>query len=253
MKARRWFVFAALLAAAFLNGCQSGHGLQCDETFRYMCTSWVGPITCEMTNIVDSVCALSTEGNKSLASNGCPFGISIIYRSKGAENHAKTGSCTLPPCPIHDACMMMAAQSNLSYFYQKGVIHFFGVPEADETTSNHCARCEHGLCDFAEIGPFSFAFKPMEEIVRDVCVVGNRQLRGNGHAGFFVVQLAYEGPIKEGRTVNIEKGPVRIVLSQVARSIGLKVASDCLGCYYFYQNKSDIQDLGRSLVCIAAD
>ena len=111
---------ALVLTATYgVCGCKTGRGLAYDGTFRYVCTSQVGPITCGATNIVDAINALFKEGNKSLSSNGCPSGISIIYHPKGEEVRTTADSVTLPPCPIHDACMMVARHYNLSYFYQR--------------------------------------------------------------------------------------------------------------------------------------
>ena len=230
-----------------------GHGEfgpRCDETFRYMCTSQVGPVACGATNIVDAIKALYAEGNESLSSNGCPHGISVVYHPEGEEDRTTADSVTLPPCPIHDACMMVAHHYNLSYFYQNGLIKFSDMPEVGKA-GGRCDRCEYGLCGSAEIGPFHFDCDSMDDIVREVCVSGNRQLRENGHSGFFVAQLVCEGPIREGRTVQVEKGLVRNVLLQVAQAMGLKVAYDA-GCFYLYKNDSDIRGLARPLLLVPA-
>lgn len=249
MTGRSMFVLTALTVAVLVGGCQSGFGPRYDETFRCMCTSQVGPIACGATNIVDAINVLFTKGNASLTSNGCPYGISVILHSECDEIRSSADSVTLPKCPIHDACMMMAYHYNLSYFYQKGVIHFSDMPEVSEADSKHCARCECGLCDSAEIGPFRFECSDMDEIVSEVCVSGNRQLREDGHTGFFIAQLVCEGPIREGRAVKVEKGHVRNVLFQVAQAMGLKVAYDD-GCFYLYKKDSDIRNLARSLLLI---
>ena len=146
--------------------------------------------------------------------------------------------------------MMVAHHYNLSYFYQKGLINFSDMPEVGKA-GGRCDRCEYGLCGSAEIGPFHFDCDSMDDIVREVCVSGNRQLRENGHSGFFVAQLVCEGPIREGRTVQVEKGLVRNVLLQVAQAMGLKVAYDA-GCFYLYKNDSDIRGLARPLLLVPA-
>ena len=247
MKIRHQIIVALILAVAFgVCGCMSGRELVYDETFRYMCTSRVGPITCGATNIVDAINTLFKEGNASLSSNGCPHGISVLYHPEGEEVRTTADSVTLPPCPIHDACMMVAHHYNLSYFYQKGLVNFSDMPEVGKT-GGRCARCEYGLCDSAEIGPFHFDFKSMADIVREVCVSGNRQLRENGHSGFFVAQLVCEGHLHDARTILVEKGRVRNVLCHVAQALGLKLACDD-ECFYLYKEKSDIKNLERSLL-----
>jgi len=125
------------------------------------------------------------------------------------------------------------------------------MSEVGNEDSNHCDRCEYGLCASAEIGPFHFDCESMADIVHEVCVSGNRQLRENGHSGFFVAQLVYEGPIREGRAIHVEKGRVRNVLLQVAQAMGLKVAYDD-GCFYFYKKDSDIRNLARPLLLISS-
>ena len=244
----RMFVFGALMFAVVLSGCRTEIGPRYDETFRYMCTSQVGPIACGATNIIDAINTLFREGDESLSSNGCPHGISVIYHPEGEDDRTTADSVTLPPCPIHDACMMVAHHYNLSYFYQKGVINFSDLPEADGV-GRRCAQCEYGLCDSAEIGPCHFDCESMADIVREVCVSGNRQLRESGHSGFFLAQLVFDGPIAEGRTIHIERGRVRSVLIQVAKSMGLKLAYDA-ECFYLYKKKSDIENLERSLLLV---
>lgn len=247
MKIRHQIIVALILAVAFgVCGCMSGRELVYDETFRYMCTSQVGPIACGATNIIDAINTLFREGNESLSSNGCPHGISVIYHPEGEDDRTTADSVTLPPCPIHDACMMVAHHYNLSYFYQKGVINFSDLPE-DDGVGRRCAQCEYGLCDSAEIGPFHFDCESMADIVREVCVSGNRQLRESGHSGFFVAQLVCEGHLHDARTIHVEKGRVRNVLCHVAQALGLKLACDD-ECFYLYKEKSDIKNLERSLL-----
>lgn len=241
-------VALVFIAAYGVCGCKSGRDLAYDGTFRYVCTSQVGPIACGATNVIDVINTLFREGNESLSSNGCPYGISLIYHTETEDDRAATDSLTLPSCPIHDACMMVAHHYNLSYFYQKGVINFSDMSEVDRTC-RRCARCEYGLCDSAEIGPFHFDCKSMDHIVREVCVSSNRQLRESGHSGFFLAQLVFEGPIAGGHTIHIERGCVRSVLIQVAQSMGLKLACD-VECFYLYKKKLEIQSLERSLLLI---
>ena len=124
MKIRHQIIVALILAVAFgVCGCMSGRELVYDETFRYMCTSRVGPITCGATNIVDAINTLFKEGNASLSSNGCPHGISVLYHPEGEEDRTTADSVTLPPCPIHDACMMVA-----HHYIAPGANMAFAIP-----------------------------------------------------------------------------------------------------------------------------
>ena len=229
-----------------LCGCKNSQGLIYDKTFCYMCRSQVGPITCGATNVVDAVNALFAGGNESLSSNGSPYGISVIYHSEAENVRTVADSVTLPPCPIHEACIMMAHHYNLSYFYQGGIVNFSDMPEVDKA-GVHCARCEYGLCDSAEIGPFHFDCESMANIVREVCTSGNMQLRESGHSVFFLAQLVHEGPFQNGRTIHVEKGRVHNVLLNVSRSLGLKLARDA-ECFYLYNEESELRSLGRAIL-----
>ena len=229
-------------------GCKNSQGLIYDKTFCYMCKSQIGPITCGATNMADAINTLFTDGNESLSSNGSPYGISVVYHPEAENDRTSADSVTLPPCPIHDACIMMAQHYNLSYFYQRGLINFSDMPEVDKA-GVHCARCEYGLCDSAEIGPFHFDCESMASIVREVCTSGNLQLRESGHSVFFLAQLVHEGPIQYGRTIHVEKGRVHDVLLNVARSLDLKLACDA-DCFYLYNEESEIRSLGRSILLI---
>ena len=92
-------VALVFIAAYGVCGCKSGRDLAYDGTFRYVCTSQVGPIACGATNVIDVINTLFREGNESLSSNGCPYGISLIYHTETEDDRAATDSLTLPLCP----------------------------------------------------------------------------------------------------------------------------------------------------------
>ena len=226
------------------SGCKASLAVKHDTTFLHMCKSQVGPITCGATNMIDVLETLYKGGNHALADDGCQWGFSIIY--SGMEtNRLVSDSLIVPRSSIHDASMLIAHYYDWVYFYQNGLVRFSPMTSSD--VFERCSNCGQGLCPQAEIGPFDFRCQSMCDIFSELCISGNRQLRENGHEGFFLVQLVFDGPVENGHTIRVERGQVRDVLHKVAMAMNLKVACDH-ECFYIYQSIQEIQSMGRSVL-----
>ena len=228
------------------SGCKASLALKHDMTFQYMCKSQVGPIICGVTNVIDVLQTLHKGGNLALSDDGCQWGFSIV--SSGIEmNRQMSDSLVVPRSSIHDACMMIAHHYDWVYTYQNGLVRFSSMTPSN--VLERCSNCEQGRCSQAEIGPFDFRCQSMCDIFAELCISGNEQLRANGHRGFFLAQLVFDGVVENGHTIRVERGQVQDVLHNVAMALNLNVACDH-ECFYIYQSIQEIQGMGKSVVLI---
>lgn len=243
----KFFLVLNIGVAIFaFSGCKASLNVKHDTTFLHMCKSQVGPIACGATNMIEVLETLHKCGNNALSEDGCQWGFSIIY--SGMEtNRLVSDSFVVPRSSIHDVCTMIAHYYDWAYSYQKGLVCFSPMTPSD--VFERCSSCEQGLCSQAEIGPFDFRCQSMCDIFSELCISGNKQLRENGHEGFFLVQLVSDGPVENGHTIRVEKGQVRDVLHKVAMAMNLKVACDH-ECFYIYQSTQEIESMGRSVLLI---
>ena len=248
----------ASLSVVFV-GCIHRHAESADP-FLYMCRCEIGPIECQANNIVDALETIKVEGNRALFEKGSRFGFSVISRTchigdDDNGDHLKIGhGCdnnnhfVVPRASIHDTCVIMADYCGFIYFYQNGIIYMDRVKS--KATSDCAAHRNSASSAEAKIGPFHFKYKSADEILYDIWTSGNAQLAKVGCENFFLISLYNEGDVKLGHTIDIDEGPLCVVMCKLAKALGLCAAYDDR-CFYFCKYNTDFSKLHRSLVVIS--